>query len=211
MPVCAVVGCNSCSDKENSCRSFPLPSGKKTRQEWLDRINRENYVPNKNTRVCIKHFAPEAFVDEADNVDSRGRKLNKVHLKPLAYPTLLMKPLGQVRKRRQLESWELDHIYAKYSKFEDEKVETIQEAANVLKPVCNDHSYGEKSSNFSSSDSENVVAEVDINDTNTNENDDATLVVDSHQFEVDTMDVIEQVNNFEGIYFFIQSKIYHCV
>ena len=112
-----------------------------------------------------------------------------------------MKPLGQVRKRRQLESWELDHIYAKYSKFEDEKVETIQEAANSLKPVCNDHSYGEKSSNFSSSDSENVVAEIEIND-NTDENDDATLVVDSHQFEVDTMDVIEQVNNFEGIYIF---------
>ena len=199
MPVCAVVGCNSGSDKENSCRSFPLPTGEKTRQEWLERINRKNYVPNKNTRVCIKHFAPEAFVDEADNVDSRGRKHTKCHLKPLAYPTLLMKPSGQVRKRRHLESWELDHIYAKYSKFEDENVENIKEAANALKPVNNDHSYGGKSSNFASNDTENVVAEVvDINNINVNEND-ATLVIDDHQFELDTMDVIEQTNVFQGI------------
>ena len=37
------------------------------------------------------------------------------------------------QKRRHLESWELDHIYAKYSKFEDENVENIKEAANALK------------------------------------------------------------------------------
>ena len=101
------------------------------------------------------------------------------------------------QKRRH---WELDHFYAKYSKFEDENVENIKEAANALKPVNNDHSYGGKSSNFASNDTENVVAEVvDINDVNVNENDDATLVVDDHQFELDTMDVIEQTNVFQGI------------
>ena len=36
-------------------------------------------------------------------------------------------------KETSLESWELDHIYAKYSKFEDENVENIKEAANALK------------------------------------------------------------------------------
>ena len=77
MPVCAVIGCNSCSRKENLCQSFCLPKEEKTRQEWLDRINRKDFEPSKNTRVCIKHFAPEAFVAKADMVDSRGRTLNK--------------------------------------------------------------------------------------------------------------------------------------
>ena len=65
MPICAVVGCNSCSRKENVCQSFPLPKEEKTRQEWLKRINRKDFEPTKNTRVCIKHFASEAFVSQA--------------------------------------------------------------------------------------------------------------------------------------------------
>ena len=90
MPVCVVGGCNSCSRKENVCQSFPLPKEEKTRQEWLKRINRKDFEPTKNTRVCIKHFASEAFVSQANNVDSRGRAYSKLKLKPQACPTLLM-------------------------------------------------------------------------------------------------------------------------
>ena len=43
----------------------PLPKEEKTSQEWLKRINRKDFEPTKNTRVCIKHFASEAFVSQA--------------------------------------------------------------------------------------------------------------------------------------------------
>ena len=65
MPTCAVTGCFSCSRKENVCQSFPLPKEEKTRQEWLKRINRKDFEPTKNIRVCIKHFGSEAFVSQA--------------------------------------------------------------------------------------------------------------------------------------------------
>ena len=65
MPICVVDGCHCHSRNENVCQSFPLPKEEKTSQEWLKRINRKDFEPTKNTRVCIKHFDTEAFVSQA--------------------------------------------------------------------------------------------------------------------------------------------------
>ena len=74
MPTCAVVGCYSGKSKENACQAFNFPDGEKAQKEWLERLNRKNYKVTKNSRVCIRHFAPEAFIDQKQNVDDRGRK-----------------------------------------------------------------------------------------------------------------------------------------
>lgn len=65
---CCVVDCRSDSRKLANLAKYPemagvtfhsLPSAKTDnlrRQEWLRMIKRDNFVPNKYTRVCCKHF-----------------------------------------------------------------------------------------------------------------------------------------------------------
>ena len=92
MPSCAVVGCYSGNSKENSCQAFNFPDCEKTCKVWLEQLNRKDYKVTKNSRLCIRHFAPEAFIDPKENVDDRGRKRNRLRLKLLAFPTLEMRP-----------------------------------------------------------------------------------------------------------------------
>ena len=100
MPTCAVVGCYSGKSKENACQSFNFPDGEKTCKEWLERLNRKDYKVTKNSRVCIRHFAPEAFIDPKQNVDDRGRKRDRLRLKLQAFPTLEMRPSSQGYRNR---------------------------------------------------------------------------------------------------------------
>merc|ERR1711947_2277 len=94
MPTCAVVGCQCCSTTEKTCQTFPLPpqTSRNLLQEWIQRINRKDYIPNENTRVCKCHFLDEAFIPDEENLNKRGEKRTKKQLKPLAVPTLKMKP-----------------------------------------------------------------------------------------------------------------------
>ena len=100
MPTCAVFGCYSGKSKENACQAFNFPDCEKTCKEWLERLNRKGYKVTKNSRVCIRHFAPEAFIDQKQNVDDRGRKRNRLRLKPQAFPTLEMRPSSQGYRNR---------------------------------------------------------------------------------------------------------------
>ena len=100
MPTCAVVGCYSGKSKENACQAFNFPDCEKTCKVWLERLNRKNYKVTKNSRVCIRHFAPDAFIDTKQNVDDRGRKRNRLRLKPQAFPTLEMRPSIQGYRNR---------------------------------------------------------------------------------------------------------------
>ena len=82
MPHCVVEGCHFRNRKENSCRAFSFPDCEKTCQEWLKQLNRQDYKVTKNSRLCIRHFAPEAFIKPEDNVDKyqykhKGRKRKK--------------------------------------------------------------------------------------------------------------------------------------
>ena len=100
MPHCVVEGCHFRNRKENSCRHFSFPDCEKTCQKWLEQLNRQDYKVTKNSRVCIRHFAPEAFIDQKQNVDDRGRKRNRLRLKPQAFPTLEMRPSSQGYRNR---------------------------------------------------------------------------------------------------------------
>ncbi|XP_049883487.1 THAP domain-containing protein 1-like isoform X7 [Pectinophora gossypiella] len=63
---CAVWGCSSHSGrKENSQQllsfhRFPVDDNKK--KEWIIRINRRNWIPNKYSRICSKHFTADSFM-----------------------------------------------------------------------------------------------------------------------------------------------------
>ena len=95
---CEVVGCTTRDGKE--FQLFPIPKTPKTRETWLMRINRANFKPELDKRytVCSKHFKPEDFVPEDQNVDSKGRKRKKPQLKKLAAPSLYMRPTKEVKE-----------------------------------------------------------------------------------------------------------------
>ena len=80
MPVCAFAHC-----KEKNNLHF-LPKSKELRDKWLEQINRVNYTPTVNTRICISHFDENSFESK---VDQRGKK-RKI-LKDFACPTLNLK------------------------------------------------------------------------------------------------------------------------
>ena len=94
MPTCAVVGCKNGSGKNEKLKEngekYILFRYSKTlaKKEWLERLNRKDYVATENTRVCEYHFAEEAFVLDEENKDAKGRKRERRQLKPMAYPTL---------------------------------------------------------------------------------------------------------------------------
>ena len=91
MPGCAVSGCKTgYIPGKVEFQTFPFPtSSDKLRQKWTEQANRENWQPNKNSRVCAKHFGKEAFFEIQK--DSKGREWKKPKLKPDAYPTLYLK------------------------------------------------------------------------------------------------------------------------
>ena len=90
MPTCCVYKCDTGSSSHNPGQSFPLPETPKLRNEWLDRINRENYIPTFSTRGCALHFSEDAFIPQERNIDKFNRPRLKRKLKPLAVPTLNM-------------------------------------------------------------------------------------------------------------------------
>ena len=91
MPGCAVSGCKTgYIPGKVEFQTFPFPTNSdKLRQKWTEQANRDNWQPNKNSRVCAKHFGKEAFFEIQK--DSKGREWKKPKLKPDAYPTLYLK------------------------------------------------------------------------------------------------------------------------
>ena len=87
MPTCAIVGCF------NSKNLHSLPKQGAVRKEWLERINRKHYLATPDTRICETHFSEQAFLTEAENVDSSGRKRKLRKLRPKAIPTLNLRPV----------------------------------------------------------------------------------------------------------------------
>ena len=95
MPGCAVSGCKTgYIPGKVEFQTFPFPtSSDKLRQKWTEQANRDNWQPNKNSRVCAKHFGKEDFFE--NHKDSKGRKTKKPKLKPDAYPTLHLKSTNE--------------------------------------------------------------------------------------------------------------------
>ena len=83
--MCAVYGCQSRKD----LRLFP--KSKALLAEWLERLNRKDFVITSDSRICTRHFHADAFIPDEDNKDSQGRPRKKKTLKARAYPTLFLR------------------------------------------------------------------------------------------------------------------------
>ena len=58
---CCAIDCVSRYSKKKGVKLFRIPSGKsvarkKKRRAWIRAIRRENWVPNKHSRICGLHF-----------------------------------------------------------------------------------------------------------------------------------------------------------
>ena len=78
MPMhCCVYECHATSENNPELSFFQIPSEKKLRKSWEDRIRREDWEPSKFTRVCSRHFLPSDIRPPNPNrpVQYRIRKL----------------------------------------------------------------------------------------------------------------------------------------
>ena len=108
MPNCKVKRCptGSASYKGTTKHTlFRFPKTEPTLTEWKERIGMPNLQVSERTRVCAKHFEEEAFVPDEENFDSRGRKRATRQLKPLAYPTLFLGQVLNLRQKSLIQSW----------------------------------------------------------------------------------------------------------
>ena len=112
MPGCAAISCKSGHKPGKTfVQTFSFPEGA-LKRKWIEQINRENWEPNQHSRVCEKHFNEKDF---APQKDSRGRELKKKVLKPWAYPTLLLRPIKDSKKRTTRNSTEKAGTFLKFS------------------------------------------------------------------------------------------------
>ena len=90
MVVCSV---KDCAGKDHPHHCFPKTNALKLK--WEEQLNRQNFTAKESSRVCEKHFSEDSFVPAHLNVNKRGEKLKRKHLKPQAYPTLFLNPKKQ--------------------------------------------------------------------------------------------------------------------
>ena len=94
MPSCVVFGCktgyNSNKGKVDSYQFFRFPTAPKWNEKWCDQINRTNFQPSFQSRVCSKHFTPNSFLKDHENKDGNGKVRKKRRLYSTAVPTLFM-------------------------------------------------------------------------------------------------------------------------
>ena len=91
---CCVYKCHNRLLKSNSrfVSYFRFPKDKRKRAAWIKAVNRQDFVPNDQTRVCSDHFrsgwhtddpsdpdyAPNVFTYKAEKVDpERSERANK--------------------------------------------------------------------------------------------------------------------------------------
>ncbi|KAM7287684.1 uncharacterized protein ISCGN_031375 [Ixodes scapularis] len=97
MPTCCAVGCSG--RYEDGKLLFRLPSGKQNKQdaarrnEWLRKINRKNFTPSTQARLCEDHFTSDAY--EAHRADGKRK------LKPNAVPSVFahLKPRPHAKRK----------------------------------------------------------------------------------------------------------------
>ena len=83
--MCAVFGCTNTKE----LRLFP--KSKALLAEWVERLNRKDYVITNDSRICSRHFHADAYIPDEENKDSKGRPRKKKTLKARAYPTLFLR------------------------------------------------------------------------------------------------------------------------
>ncbi|XP_064605165.1 uncharacterized protein LOC135470263 isoform X4 [Liolophura sinensis] len=68
MPSCSAIGCSNTSrsiakDRKVTLHRFPVRN-EELAQLWVFNMNRDGFVPNKNSRLCSDHFLPDCFEED---------------------------------------------------------------------------------------------------------------------------------------------------
>ena len=91
MPKCSIVGCRSgYTGNYGIYQYFFLPKSQEMHRQWLEKINRANFIPTKHTVVCERHFRSSDFVPAHENLDCKKKPKKRKALKPFAIPSLFL-------------------------------------------------------------------------------------------------------------------------
>ena len=96
MVFCAALNCLNYSKSKVS--TFKFPANSKLRKQWLLKMKRKEFQPEKNSRICAVHFTEDYFRENLAIRRFLGSyiKLLRLHLKEDAVPRTI---LFFVRKR----------------------------------------------------------------------------------------------------------------
>lgn len=94
---CCIPLCKSNSKDSRYMPTFKFPNDDRRRQQWLDAIPRDNFVPSTYSGVCIKHFE-ERFIERDARVYHNDSTLllapyKYPRLKRDAFPTISLNPV----------------------------------------------------------------------------------------------------------------------
>ena len=90
MPQCSAFGCNNVTGKSSNAKAkitfhvFPLRKPSLLRS-WLHNVNRKNFRPTPNSRICSEHFTVDSFVPDkyAEHLASLAQAAGRTYNKPL--------------------------------------------------------------------------------------------------------------------------------
>ena len=105
MPNCSVKGCLVGAEgyKGPKFKLFVFPQDEEEKKVWLDRIQRPDMNVTKNSRICERHFVPEAFISEDEKRSKKRERVRKT-VKPKAFPTLFLGSKVSLLKQCRKES-----------------------------------------------------------------------------------------------------------
>ena len=65
-----------------SFKDDPFQKSEKLQILWIEQLNRKDWMPTRNSRVCEKHFTIESFIAAGKNVTVKGTKKSRKTLTP---------------------------------------------------------------------------------------------------------------------------------
>ena len=99
---CSVYGCFNSSDNNSDLSFHDFPSHKKTRDAWVKRIRRDDFVPTTSSYVCAKHFNESDF--SKPNLDTPPH-LRRKGLKRGTIPSLNLRGTNEDEKIEKRQSF----------------------------------------------------------------------------------------------------------
>ncbi|KAK4873143.1 hypothetical protein RN001_015172 [Aquatica leii] len=129
MVTCSVYNCNSSHRRKEqgiSFHRFPIDPTK--RHVWIFNINRKDWVPSKNDRLCSRHFEQRYIYQ----TNEKMRLLNN------AVPTLFLPSTKQSQSKESIKQYSSEDITSNHDPLALSSVETNLEPLNVVKPTITD-------------------------------------------------------------------------
>ena len=88
MVFCAALNC--LNNFKSKVSTFKFPANSKVRKQWLFKMKRKEFKPDKNSRICAVHFTEDCFRENlaVNRFLGSDFKPLRLHLKEDAVPTI---------------------------------------------------------------------------------------------------------------------------